>query len=455
MTRVVVLTGDPVGERMAGPAIRAFSMAAELVRHGHEVRLVSTAAATEAGERDGVEISHVRAGDDRAMRPHERWAEAIVLQGYGLGQFSCLRGTDRLLVCDLYDPIHIELLEQGRDLPPATWQLRVGVARDAIVDQLRRADLLLCASERQRLFYLGHLAALGRVNPATYVDDGDLERLLAVVPFGLPTQPPQPGAAPVLRGVHTAVPDDARLLIWGGGVYDWFDPLTLIRAVAAVREREPRIRLLFLGTRHPSVETMGIVRRAHDLAVELGVEGRQVLFNDDWVPYDERGAWLLEADASVSTHHVHLETTLSFRTRILDYLWAGLPIVLTEGDAFADLVRDEGLGIVVPPDDADALADALARVLADSAEVQTWRANVARVRERFTWPVVLAPLVAALENPQHAADYRAGRRGMGSSGGARRTAGPMHDARMALHHLRHSGVAGLADRVRIRREKSS
>jgi glycosyltransferase involved in cell wall biosynthesis len=200
---------------------------------------------------------------------------------------------------------------------------------------------------------------------------------------------------------------------------------------------------------------MGIVRRAHDLAVELGVEGREVLFNDDWVPYDERGAWLLEADAGVSTHHVHLETTLSFRTRILDYLWAGLPIVLTEGDAFADLVRDEGLGIVVPADDADALADALARVLADSTEVQTWRANVARVRERFTWPVVLAPLVAALENPQHAADYRAGRRGMGSSGSARRTAGPMHDARMALHHLRHGGVAGLAERVRIRREKSS
>lgn len=456
MTRVVVITGDPLGSRMAGPAIRAWNMATELARQGHDVRLISTSAATESSTPSpGISIHIVRAGDDRAMRVHEGWAEAIVMQGYALGQFASLRSTDRMLVCDLYDPLHLELLEQGRDLPGATWALRVDVARDAIVDQVRRADLLLCASERQRLFYVGHLAALGRLNPSTYADDGALDRLLRIVPFGLPETPPQTSEQPVLRGVHPAVPDDAKLLIWGGGVYDWFDPLTLIRSVAAVREREPRVRLLFLGTRHPSVETMGVVRQAYDLAVELGVEGSHVIFNDDWVPYDERGAWLLESDAGVSTHHVHLETTFAFRTRILDYLWSGLPMVVTEGDGFADLVRDEHLGLAVPPHDVDALADALARVLTDSPEVDQWRANVARVREQYAWPTTLAPLVDALAEPHHAADYRPGRRGMGADARARRTAGLGHDARMAVHHLRHGGLRGLAERVRIRREKSS
>lgn len=431
MTRVIVITGDPLGSRMAGPAIRAWNMASEFARGGHDVRLLSTSAATSSNAPSpGFSIHIVRPGDERAMREHERWADAIVMQGYGLGQFPSLRRTDRMLVCDLYDPLHLELLEQGRDLPAATWSLRVAVARDAIVDQVRRADLLLCASERQRLFYLGHLAALGRLNPATYSDDGDLDRLLRVVPFGLSASPPTRAEQPVLRGAHPQVPHDAKLLIWGGGVYDWFDPLTLIRAVAAVREREPRVRLLFLGTRHPSVETMGIVRQAHDLAVELAVEGSHVIFNDDWVPYDERGAWLLEADAGVSTHHVHLETTFAFRTRILDYLWAGLPMVVTEGDGFADLVRDERLGLAVPPHDVDALADALSRVLAESPEVAEWRANVARVRESFTWPVALAPLADALAEPHRAADYTPGRRGMGSAARARRTAGAAHDARM-------------------------
>ena len=63
-----------------------------------------------------------------------------------------------------------------------------------------------------------------------------------------------------------------------------------------------------------------------------------MIFND-WVPYDERALYLMEADLGVSTHHAHLETRYAFRTRMLDYLWARLPIVCTEGDHFGDLVR--------------------------------------------------------------------------------------------------------------------
>ena len=42
--------------------------------------------------------------------------------------------------------------------------------------------------------------------------------------------------------------------------------------------------------------------------------------------------FLLEADIGVSTHVDHVETAFSFRTRILDYLWAVPPVVTTTGD---------------------------------------------------------------------------------------------------------------------------
>lgn len=453
MTRILIVTGDPVGDRMAGPAIRAWNIALELQRHGHEVRLVST---TRADRTDtAVAHSHVAPGDEAGMRVHERWADVVFFQGHALGQFRTLASTDRYLVADVYDPMHLEMLEQGRELPEATWNLRVAGARDALNDQLRRADYLLCASERQRLFYLGHLASLGRISPATYDGDGDLRRLIDLAPFGLSTTPPAPGDG--LRGRIAGIDAADRVLIWGGGVYSWFDPLTLIRAVAAVRDRVSGVRVVFLGTKHPGVDEMGIVREAFDLAVELGVEGREVVFNDTWVPYDERGAYLLDADAGVSTHHRHVETTFAFRTRILDYLWAGLPMVVTDGDGFADLVRDEALGVVVPPNDEAALADAIARVLAvDSDEVAVWRENVARVREQFTWPEVLAPLVAYCAEPWHAADYAPGRSAMGAgSSRPRRTAGLGHDLRMAAHHLKHSGVRDVAARIRRRLGRSS
>lgn len=448
MTRVLIITGDPLAAAMAGPAIRALNIGLTLQAAGHDVRLVSTARAEHPAP--PFPMLHVAPGDERGIAKHERWAHVVLFQGYANTQFRTIARTDRMLIVDAYDPMHLEMLEQGRELPPETWELRVSTARDALNDQLRRADLVLCASERQRLFYLGQLAGLGRLNPATYATDPDLRGLLAVVPFGLePTRPEaDPGRA--MRGVVPGIDENAKVLIWGGGVYSWFDPLTLIRAVAAARRREPRICLLFLGTRHPGVDEMGIVREAFDLATELGVEGREVVFNDTWVPYDRRGAYLIEADAGVSTHHVHVETTFSFRTRILDYLWAGLPMVVTEGDGFAKLVADEGLGIVVPANDADALADALVRVLASSPEVDEWRANVARVRLRFTWEVVLRPVLDAVAAPRGAADVMLDRDRMGVGARARRTAGPGHTLRMVWHHLRAEGVSGVTSRVRRR-----
>src|SRR5206468_8785633 len=104
-----------------------------------------------------------------------------------------------------------------------------------------------------------------------------------------------------------------------------------------------------------------------DLATELGLTGTHVFFNEGWVPYEERQNYLLEADIGVSTHLDHVETAFSFRTRILDYLWASLPIVATEGDSFATLIEAEGLGLTVPAQDVGALETALLPLLDDPA----------------------------------------------------------------------------------------
>ena len=50
----------------------------------------------------------------------------------------------------------------------ATWCAR---ATDVLNEQLARGDFFLCASDKQRDFWLGQLAAVGRINPVTY-DDG-------------------------------------------------------------------------------------------------------------------------------------------------------------------------------------------------------------------------------------------------------------------------------------------
>jgi glycosyltransferase involved in cell wall biosynthesis len=279
-----------------------------------------------------------------------------------------------------------------------------------------------------------------------------------VAPFGLDPVPPQRTRAAV-RGVVDGVDDDSRILLWGGGIYSWFDPLALIRAVHALAARHPRTKLVFLGTKHPGVEPMGIVKDAIQLADELGALGHSVVFNDDWVPYEERGSFLVEANAGVSTHHAHVETEFSFRTRILDYLWAGLPMVVTAGDTFADLVEAERLGIVVPAGDQGALEAALEKVLYDEAFALAARERVEAVRERFQWERTLEPLRRIAREPRRAADVDAagGRDALAASarGLLEPTGRPgvRRDARMAWHYLRHGGVREVARRITAKRSK--
>ncbi|MEO7428985.1 MAG: glycosyltransferase family 1 protein, partial [Acidimicrobiales bacterium] len=178
--KVAIVTQDVFGDRLAGPAIRALAMGRALAAEGHEVQVHSTGGA--ASSSDLVVAGRLASGTATAIG---RSADVVVVQGDVLDACPGLgRGTGAL-VADLYDPFELEGLVRGVDLPV---RARYGATRRALSvlsGQLARGDLFLCASERQRLFWLGHLDAAGRINPATYDADPTLARLLAVVPFGI------------------------------------------------------------------------------------------------------------------------------------------------------------------------------------------------------------------------------------------------------------------------------
>ncbi|SFS40568.1 glycosyltransferase [Saccharopolyspora flava] len=400
--KIVVITGDAVSERMAGPAIRAWHMA-EVLAAEHSVRLVSVNARVDPPESD----FEVVAAKPRELAGHVEWADVVVLQGHVLEMVPALKRVDstKVVVCDVYDPMHLELLEQGRDTDDERRAKDLAGVTDVLNAQLERGDFFLCASERQRHFWLGHLASLGRLTPGLYDTDPTVRSLLSVVPFGLPSAAPR-RTAPAIKGARPGISADDKVVLWAGGVYSWFDPLTLLRAIDRLAQRRSDVRLFFLGMKHPNpdVPEMGMAGQTRALAQRLGLTDKFVFFNETWVPYQERQNFLLDADCGVTTHFEHVETTFAFRTRVLDYLWSGLPVITTDGDSFADLVRAEGIGVVVPPEDPEALADALEKVLYDDEFAAECRRRIEPVRERFTWESVLAPLTAFCRDPRPAAD---------------------------------------------------
>jgi glycosyltransferase involved in cell wall biosynthesis len=385
---------------MAGPAIRTLELARSLAADERigPVTVASLAAVEISDER----VRLVAVAHGGQLRDLMAGVGSVVVQGDVLGLHPELVEGDLPVVVDAYDPFHLEQLERTRGLPE---EQRRAIVRDCITSlnlQLSRADLLLCASRRQRALWMGHLAALGRVNPVTYDVAPDLSGLVAVVPFGTPSRPPAARDRGVLTDAFPGIDPDDVVAVWGGGIYEWLDPVTLVRAVAGAEV--PTLRLVFLGTRHPVPGVDSTAAEARRVAAELGVLDRTVFFAEGWVPYAERDRWLRAADLAVSTHWDHLETEFAFRTRVLDAVWCGLPVISTGGDELAEVLERAGAGLVVEPGDVPALRDALVRMATDTGFRERTAAAAAELARAYTWERVCRPLADFCAAPHRAPD---------------------------------------------------
>jgi hypothetical protein len=401
---VLVVSGDPVGELMAGPAIRAVELTRALAAAGRDVTL----AVPRSGPTDLPGSVAVVEAEGEGLRPFAEASGAVVVFAAVAALNPWLAALDATVVVDAYDPGLLETLERRRGEPVNAQRDWVRDATAHLVEPLAFADAVLVASDRQRHLVIGILAALGRLTPRLLVEDPALDRLVRTVPFGVPAVAPAPDGARPVRGPTGVLAGVEHVALWGGGLYDWLDPVTLVEAIAA---GPSDVGAVFLAGPHPTpaVGEAPLVDRARARASELGLLGDRVAFHDRWVPYAERSQWLLDCTVGVSLHLRHLETELAFRTRVLDYLWAGLPVVCTEGDVLAELVAAHDLGAVVPPCDPEAVAVAIDGLVHAEADERAARAQrLAGAAAARTWPVVAAPLVELTSAPVVAPDRRVG-----------------------------------------------
>jgi glycosyltransferase involved in cell wall biosynthesis len=440
--RVLVLTPDTVGPRMAGPGIRSAELARVLAAE-HKVTLASPYPIERQIER----VATATFRGDADLRPLVGRSDVVVALASLLHEHPWITAgpaTDRpAVVADAYDPVVFEVLELAAASgagEAAAWR-SVTDALDRMTTPLATADLVLCASDRQRHLLLGMMAALGRLNPATHGADPGFDRLVAVVPFGLPAEPPDSGGHHPLRGPDGPFADGDLVALWGGGLYDWLDPLTLVEAIA--RADDPTVKAYFFAGRHPTpaVPDMPMAARTRARADALGLTGGdqpRVVFADTWVPYDERAAWLLDADLSVSLHRPGAEATFAYRTRLLDAVWAGLPIVCTEGDALAEQVAAQGLGAVVAPGDPDAVAEAMVRLREPHCYAAA-RLALAALVPTSTWERVAGPLAEFCRHPALAPDRTRPAPTAASGSASGRRAGPRARLRAVAQALRTPG----------------
>lgn len=373
-----LLSSEPFRAEMAGIGIRYVEMARHLSSEGFEVTLV---APQTSGSPPG------NTGDAR-FRAFERGKLSVLFDGcvavVAQGQLAndlLLEVPETPAVIDLYDPWLVENLHymDSLGLDPfkndhASWVL-----------QMSRGDFFLCSSEEQRLFYVGFLTAMGRINPVRLRQDPELRGLIQPVPFGVAAE--LPAHRPYLDDSETP-----RLLF--GGLYDWYDPWPLLEAVAQL---DQSVELLFIRSANAESTPQSLFHKVETWCRDRQLWGRRVRALD-WVPYERRYDLLRDVDALAVTYRAGLETDLSLRTRLLDAVAAGCPILTSEGGSLASTLKTRGVAWVVAPDPSS-IAAALEEILAGVGVAERCQRGRELAKE-WTWGSALAPLVEFLRSPR-------------------------------------------------------
>ena len=375
MSRVLLLCPEPLGHgQPAGVGIRFLEFARALRADGHSVTMLSADGGT-------VEGCVCAALSPAAICDASSVSDVAVLQGHVANEFVAHAEPIPLAV-DLYDPWIVENLHYY-----AARGEQVFLHDHAtLLRALRHGDFFLCASEAQRFFYLGMLVSLGRLNPVAYRDDRNAGKLLAIAPFGVP--PP--------RDVPPRRLEEPALLF--GGIYDWYDPIVAIDAVALARERIAGLTLVF--NRHPNASQTPQGKSA-EAERHVAKHGYQSFVTfEGWTPYEERAAYFDRFAASILTFPRSIETDLAMRTRILDYLWAGLPVITSPGRGTDEIVLRHRAGIVVESNDAASFAGALTELLSDRDRVAAMAVGASSFAHENQWARTVAPLLEFCRNPR-------------------------------------------------------
>ena len=142
-----------------------------------------------------------------------------------------------------------------------------------------------------------------------------------------------------------------------------------IAALARLRLRHPEAVLVVLGAGPLEAE----LRR---LAHSQGVDGAVHLAGRS----GDVAHWLLRSELLV--HPARWE---GFGLVLLEAMLASKPVVATRVSAIPEVVEDGATGLLVPPDDSVALADAIETLLSDPARSKACgEAGLARAREHFS-----------------------------------------------------------------------
>ena len=357
---------EPLGHgQPAGIGIRFVEMARVLRADDHSITVLSP----DAGTVEGCRAEHLSV---ETLVAASQIHDVAIVQGHVANAF--FQHVHPIpTVVDLYDPFIVENLHYYAERGDEVFQHD----HATMMESLAHGDYFLCASEAQRLFYLGLLLASGRLNPILFEEDPRLESLLGIAPFGVLPQRPAKSR------------DLSSPAILFGGIYDWYDPIAAIDAVVILRKTIPNATLTFTTHPNPEITPQGKLAEAMRYA---RANGHAFVRFELWAPYEQRAEFFERFALALLTFPRSIETDLSMRTRVYDYLWCGLPIVTSSAPGTDEILTRYAAGSVISADAPQAFADEIVDILTNASRYAAMTDGARRFVLDHQWDRTLAPL---------------------------------------------------------------
>jgi glycosyltransferase involved in cell wall biosynthesis len=125
------------------------------------------------------------------------------------------------------------------------------------------------------------------------------------------------------------------------------------------------------------------------------------------VSFDQRADWYLDSDAVILINKIGVENTMAWRTRLVDYVWADLPIITNGGDPLSEILKTEKAVEILPSLETKNLAKSLENLAKSPEQLESFAKNMNKVRKRLYWDVNTKNLARLIENGYKPADIAA------------------------------------------------
>lgn len=175
-------------------------------------------------------------------------------------------------------------------------------------------------------------------------------------------------------------------IIWLRAFHDIYQPKLAVKTISYVMKDFQEIRLTMIGPDKKDGSLTSTLQSARSLGLlsHLNIIGS--------VPNQDVPGWLAKGDIFLNTTRFE-----SFGVSVVEAALIGLPIVTTDVGELSYLWEHEKTAMLVPPNDAEAMAAAIRRLLTEPRLAEQLSCNARKKAEQFDWSVILPQWEALFE----------------------------------------------------------